>query len=46
MNTKWHEQHPFPEKGTEQQKEKWREDHKQNCNCGKMMLPYRQKPRE
>jgi hypothetical protein len=46
MNTQWHEQNPFPENGSEADKEQWRISHKENCNCSKMMLPYRRSPRE
>jgi hypothetical protein len=46
MNTKWHDENPFPEEGAEDEKEKWRQNHKENCNCSKMMLPYRRTSRD
>ncbi len=46
MNTQWHVQNEFPEQASEEVKEKWRTDHKANCNCSKMMLPYRRTSRD
>jgi len=46
MNTQWHEQNPFPEQGSEAEKEQWRDQHRANCNCSKMMLPYRRTSRD
>ncbi|MBX4187049.1 MAG: hypothetical protein KW802_02190 [Candidatus Doudnabacteria bacterium] len=46
MNQEWHDGHPFPEQGAEAEKEQWRLSHKENCNCSKMMLPYRRTSRD
>jgi len=46
MNQQWHDGNPFPETGNEEEKEKWRVSHRANCNCSKMMLPYRRTSRE
>jgi hypothetical protein len=46
MNKDWHNIHPFPEEVSNEQKASWRMEHSENCNCGKMMLPYRQESRD
>jgi len=46
MNKDWHAKNPFPQDGSEAEKETWRETHKTNCDCGRMLLPYRRTTRE
>jgi hypothetical protein len=45
MNREWHEKNPFVENVSEEERMGWREIHKDNCNCGRMLLPYRQTER-
>jgi len=46
MNKEWHSKNSFPENASEEEKTKWREDHRDNCGCGRMLLPYRKTSRD
>jgi hypothetical protein len=46
VNKEWHVNNPFPKVATEEEKEAWRAEHKQNCNCGRQLLPYRNTTRD
>jgi len=35
MNKEWHLKHKFPKGGTEKDKDKWRKEHRINCDCGR-----------
>ena len=38
MNKEWHLKNKFPKKGTEEEKNKWREKHRKNCECERKRL--------
>jgi hypothetical protein len=35
MNKEWHLKHKFPKDETEEDKDKWRKEHRNNCGCGR-----------
>jgi len=35
MNVEWHKKHKLPKKGSEDEKNEWRKEHKKNCDCWK-----------
>jgi hypothetical protein len=35
MNAEWHRKNKFPKDKSEEEKERWRKDHRMNCNCGR-----------
>jgi hypothetical protein len=35
FNKKWHLKNKFPKEGKEEEKDKWRKEHGENCDCGK-----------
>jgi hypothetical protein len=35
LNKEWHLKNKFPKNGTEEEKNKWRKEHRKNCDCWK-----------
>jgi hypothetical protein len=35
FNRDWHLANKFPREGTEEEKNKWREEHRKKCTCGR-----------
>jgi hypothetical protein len=35
LNKEWHLKNKFPKKGTEEEKNQWRKEHRKHCECGK-----------
>jgi len=35
INKEWHLKHKFPKKGKEEEKNRWRKEHRKNCGCGR-----------
>jgi hypothetical protein len=37
LNFDWHKKNLFPKKGSEDEKNAWRSEHRKNCGCGRKL---------